>query len=376
MTTAAAAPAAGGAPAASGTPSVAAPSGGKAAPGGQMPSPAGANNGGTREAAPGVQRREPVVERKGAPPPAKADPSAQKPGETQAEWWRRMELDLGEANGGKARFEFNSPEELQSHLRRAEAQNRAFQRKQAAMDARQRALEQAAKDPVKAAKVLDPNWDPDQFALQRVQELYEAQQLTPEQRQIKEYEAKIKEFESAQETREREAAEAADRELHETNQKRWKQVLGEAIKETGDGTPEDASYVEGVLLPAVAGVLFHARQMNPEGDPALDLTPQEVAREVRRLHGRTFEKQLAKYPADKLLPQVTKHLDGLDDATLLKTLGSDRIARIVKAHLESTRGGPPVAAQTGAHRDDTPVRGGDDERNQLLGIKGRAPPRL
>lgn len=358
-----------------------APAGGAKAPGGEMPNKAGTN--------PGVQRRQPVVEHKGQPgaqakppaqageapkgdPKAPADPNAQRPGESQADWWKRLNLKIG---GAEETLEFDDPKDLVAYLQRSEAQKRALQKREVQIQARQKALELAAQDPIAAAKVLDPNFDPDAFALQRVQEMYELEQMDPKDRQIREYEQKLQRIEQERAEAERAQQEAAEKQAQEASRARWEKKIQEAIKESrGDEAP-DPDYDVTVLLPAVAGVMYHARQLNPEGDPELELTPQEIAKEVRALHGKTFERQLTRANLDKVLPVASKQLAGLPDGVLLQKLGTPLVERIVKAHLEATRGGPaPAAPMPG---DGERAIQSDDDRNEILGFrKGRAPPRL
>jgi hypothetical protein len=332
-----------------------------------MPSSAGQNN----------AKKGPVVEHKGQPSPSAGKAPGQPKPEARPDWWKKLDLKMGESSES---LEFESPDQLVDRMRRERAQNLAWQRKNSQIEARAKALEAAAGDPIAAARALNPDFDFDQEAIRRVSELYQLEQMDPKDRALQEREAKLAEYERREQERQRAELEAQAQQVQEANRARWQKKILEAIDEVAgesDGNPDEADYKATVLLPAVAGVLFHARQMNPEGDPDLELSPKEVAHEVRRLHGRTFERNLSRASIDKVLPVVGKQLDAMDDATLLSKLGPQRIARIVKAHLDQTNGvrnAPAPAPEPVA--DKSSARGTDDERNRLLGIKGRAPPRL
>jgi len=344
-----------------------APAGQASPPGGEMPSSAGQNN----------AKKGPVVEHKGQPSPSAGKAPGQPKPEARPDWWKKLDLKMGESSES---LEFESPDQLVDRMRRERAQNLAWQRKNSQIEARAKALEAAAGDPIAAARALNPDFDFDQEAIRRVSELYQLEQMDPKDRALQEREAKLAEYERREQERQRAELEAQAQQVQEANRARWQKKILEAIDEVAgesDGNPDEADYKATVLLPAVAGVLFHARQMNPEGDPDLELSPKEVAHEVRRLHGRTFERNLSRASIDKVLPVVGKQLDAMDDATLLSKLGPQRIARIVKAHLDQTNGvrnAPAPAPEPVA--DKSSARGTDDERNRLLGIKGRAPPRL
>lgn len=383
--------AAGGAPAPAG-------GGAPANPGQSAPTPTGP---GKSAMPPGVQRRsEPVVEKKGAPaadpraastagdpksaseapksPPKPPATKAQPPQPPQPEFWRRMELKTG--GDSPEVLEFDTPDQLAARLQREIASNKAWQRKNAQIEARARALDAAKGDPIAAAKALaGEDFDPDQWALQRVNELYELEQMDPKDRQIKDYERQLAEVQRREQEAARQQLEQQEQMQRDAAQKRWKQKLVDAINEVAgpaDGSPEDVEYRMSVLMPAVAGVMYHARQYIAEiGDPTLEPTAQEIAAEVRKQHGRTFERQFNKVGVDKLLPATLKHIDGLADGALLEKLGADRVARIVRAHLNAT-GGAPAPAPAPPESDGSIIQSDDDRARELGIVKGRRPPRL
>lgn len=334
------------------------------------------------------KRREPVVEKKAEPIDPKAPPKTQPKADAKAppkptveakpDWWKKVEL-----GKDSEPLEFGSADEATNHFRRLDAQSRAWQKKQAQIEAKERALEQAGGDPIKAARVLNPDFDPDAYAIQRVNELYQLEQMDPKDRQIQEHQKKLADYERQETERTTAETKRVEQEAQKANRSRWEKKLGDAVREVAEaeGFAENVDYKFGAILPQVAGVLFHARQQNPEGDPALELTPQEVAREVLKMRRLDFDTALAKAPHERVWPHASKSLDTLPDTQLMSALGQKLVARIVKAHLEATN---PSRAAAASFTDPAPPEDNpnarkltpEEDRRELLGMGSRPPPRM
>ncbi len=306
----------------------------------------------------------PGAHSQGTPPPAAKPPKPQ-PAAQNPDWWKKLDLKIGDAT---ETLEFDTPDQLVDRLRRSEASNKSWQQKNTQIEAAARRLAEMGKDPAAAMRALNPDFDPQAWAIEQARAAYEAEQAKaadPHKWELEQRDARIKEFEAKEQAAAKKQADEADNAQRELNRKRWQERIIEAIDEIAvneNGEPEDADYKATVLLPAVAGVIYQARklnpthlptgQANPNYDPSLDLTPREVAQAVRQQHARTFDRGLGKAPLAKVLPQALKHLSAADDAGVLKHLGPELVARIVKAHLESTN----------PYSRPTPVPTGGDER--------------
>ncbi len=231
--------------------------------------------------------------------------------------------------------------------------------------------------------MLDPNFDFDQAAIARVNELYQREQMDPRDREIQDHKAKLADYERQETERTTAETKRVEQESQKANRSRWEKKIGEAVREVAaaEGLSDNVDYKFHSVLPQVAGVLFHARQQNPEGDPALELTPQEVAREVLKMRRMEFDHGLAKAPHDRIWPHASKSLDTLPDAQLVSALGPKLIARIVKAHLEATN---PSRAAAASFTDPEPTNAdptarkltAEEERREMLGLGSKPPPRM
>lgn len=388
-------------------------------PVGGAPAPAPGGTGGTPApaakpatvAVPPV-RREPVIEKK-APPgqtgahrqdpaPAPAAPAAPKtdakdakpaPKPHNPDWFKKIDLKIGDETES---VEFDTPEAVIDRLRRNEAQLRAWQRKADPLEKRGRALEEAAKNPREALKVINPDYDFDADAIARVNELYEAERLKnedPGKWGIQQRDAQIAEYKRKEQERATAETRAQVQAAQQQSRQRWQAKIVEAINEVAaaEGMQENVDFKATTVLPAVAGVMFHARQenpqtlpsgeTNPEYDPDLEITPREVAQRVLKLRRQEFEAGLSRAAPTRVLPMALKHFDGLDDAGFLEAIGPDRVARIVKAHLQSTDPGrvpaPTMPDPTGG-TDYTAHTASDieSERKKVMSIGERKIPRF
>lgn len=380
------------------------------------PTPAAPPGDGGKQAVP-PQRRQPEIVRKGDPkadakPDAKPDPKAdakaaraevdargptpiaddkpaarpapkapeKKPEPPKEPYWKRL---VTKGPDGKEHVEeYDSEEHYANERRREKADLLRLRQKQDAYERTRKAIE--GKDPVEALKQLNPDFDPKRFAYETTYADFEAaeqQKADPQGWELKQAQEKLAAFE--RDKAEREAAEERRKaaETAKAHQARWTRTITETLRELGADldSPDGQDYANTVLAPDVAGIMWAARKENPEHDPDLELSPKEIAAMVTRLHGQTFERGFAKAPPERLWSGMQPHLSKMDDAGLLKQLGPELTARVVKAHLAAaqapaapvTEPALPAAPKPAA----TEHRFSDDDRRAALGMKFRSPPR-
>lgn len=355
----------------------AAVSGGSAAPaGGGAPVPGASGGdgkapvGGVTKGPPGVMKREPVVEKKGATTAPNAPPAADAKGDAKPEakpepkldWPRKVKHTI---NGKTVEHTFSSPEEFEEVTQRWAADVALARSRQNEVERAWKALQDAKKDPTKRAQILKemfPDFDPRTETIQQLQREYELEQMDPKDRELatlkERLDAMERERQAAEQERQRQEQAAADAAAEAEVEQEVMAALDELRPHFDqEFMGEAALYVIDVLREAAA-----------RGET---LTAKQAAMRVRRME-EARESRVEKRKAEKF-----KSTRGQDLLDMLSQYDPAIVDEVVKAHLE--RNAPreiPLTQVKPPEPPPKPIRGDDEERLEVMGVRYRGAPRL
>lgn len=316
---------------------------------------------------PGVMKRTPTVEHKGAPPSAKvqantadAKPPPAAGTEAKPDWPRTIRHVI---DGKKIEQVVNNWEEFEDFSQRIAAENLRHRSRQNEVERAWKVLDDAKKNPAKRAQIIKemfPDFDPRTETIEQLKREFELEQMDPKDRELAMMKEQLAEYEREKTRAEEQRKQQEEAALNAAADAEVEQEILAAIEELRphfdpEFLGEASMYVIDVLRDAAA-----------RGET---LSAKQAALRVRRLEEQR-ESRIEKRRGEKF-----KSLRGQELIAHLESIDPKLVDEVVKAHLDRTAPRDVPLTQAKPPEPKAPeVKGDDDERALTMGINyGRAP---